>query len=138
MDRTRREVHHHSGADHNLLVEEGLLGLEGHIQWEADPDLAGRSRQEEDLGLEGNLWEEARSLLEDDRLAWAGHRFEEEAEDVVEVGGDRGLALGLGGLVEEDRHLQGLDRAEKRALGGHWWMNWRVVRGVVGSSLRPS
>jgi len=138
VDRTRREVHHHSGADHNLLVEEGLLGLEGHIQWEADPDLAGRSRQEEDLGLEGNLWEEVRSLLEDDRLAWAGHRFEEEAEDVVGVGEDRDLALDLGGLVEEDRHLQGLDRAEKRLLGGRWWMNWRVVREVVGSSLRPS
>ena len=123
MDQTRREVRHHSGADHNLLVEEDLLGLEDHIQLEADPDLAGRSRQEEDLGLEGNLWEEVRSLLEDDRLAWAGHRFEEEAEDVAEVGGDRGLALDLGGLVEEDRRLQGLDRAEKRVLGGHWWMN---------------
>jgi hypothetical protein len=134
--RTRREVRHHLGADHNLLVEEGLLGLEGHIQLEADPDLAGRSRQE-DLDLEGNLWEEVRSLLEDDRLAWAGHRFE-EAEDVAEVGGGRGLALDLGGLVEEDRRLQGLDRAEKRVLGGRWWMRWRKVRGVVGSFLRPS
>lgn len=137
--RTRREVHRHLGADHSLLVEEGLLGLEAHIQQGADPDLAGRSRQEEDLGLEGNLCEEVRSPLEDDRLAWAaGRRSEGAAEDVAEVGGDRDLGLGLGGLVEEDRRLQGPDHAERRVLGGRWWMGWRVVREVVGSSLRPS
>jgi hypothetical protein len=131
--RTRRVDH----LVDSLLVEEGLLGLEDHIQQEADPDLAGRSRQEEDLGLEGTLWEEARSLLEDDRLAWVGHRFE-GAEDVAEEGGDRDLDPDLGGLVEEDRRLQGLDRAGKRVLGGRWWMGWRVVRGVVDSSRRPS
>lgn len=135
--RTHLGVHHQAVVDHNLLVGEGLLGLEDRIQQEADPDLAGRSRQEEDLGLEGNLWEEVRNLLEDDRLAWAGHHFE-GAEDVAEVGGDQedlDLGLGLGGLEEEDHCL---DRAEKRVLGGRWWMRWKMVPGVVGSSLRPS
>ena len=116
--RTRWEDH--LGTDHTLLVEEGHLGLEDHMQWEADPDLAGRSRQEA-LGLEGNLWEEGRSLPEDDRPGWAGHRSE-GAEDVAEVGGDRGLDPELGGRVEEDHRLQDLGRAEKQVRDDRWWM----------------
>jgi len=131
--RTRREDH--LEVDHNLLVEEGHLDLEDHMQWE-DPDLAGRSRQEE-LDLEGNLWEEGHSPLEGDHPAWAGDRFE-GAEDVAEVGGDRDLDPELGGRQEEDHHLQDLGHAEKRVRDDRWWMGWRKPRGAVGSSLRPS
>lgn len=137
--RIRRGAHPQVVADHNLQVEEGLLALEDHIRGEVDPGLAGRSRQEEDLGQEGNLLGAVRILLEDDRLGWAEHHLE-VAEDAAEVGGDRDLDQDpdLGGLVGEDRRLQGLGHAEKRVLGGRWWMGWRKVQEAVGSSLRPS
>jgi len=117
----RQEGHHQDlEGDRSLRVAD-LLALEDHIRREADPDLGGMGQ--EDLDLVGNPWVEGRILLEDDRLAWAGHHLEgagDVAEEGVDLDLDRDLYPDQGGRVVEDRRLQGQGHAVKQVLGGHW------------------